>query len=183
MKSKRDKCKKYSTRWKRLNKTVDKLYHRRREQIKSMCYSIAHYLASKYDYVVIGDYTPNLKTAKEKGMHRSMLNQTTIGQFRKILEWVMTKSGKHYKMVNERNTTKSCCICSHQKVKDPSIRQFKCERCHTSIHRDINSSINIAKKAKLLSGSDYVKWDLSQITYTAKWDYRKSKILFAGYVS
>ena len=38
IKSKRDKCKKGSKRWKRLNRAIDKTYHKRQEQIKSMCY-------------------------------------------------------------------------------------------------------------------------------------------------
>lgn len=29
--------------------------------------------------------------------------------------------------------------------------------------------------------SDYVDWDLYNSTYTAKWDFKKSKILFAGH--
>jgi hypothetical protein len=39
----------------------------------------------------------------------------------------------------------------------------------------------MASKNNLLSGSDYVDWELSHVTYTAKWDYMKAKILFTGY--
>ena len=37
----------------------------------------------------------------------------------------------------------------------------------------------MAIKAKLLSGSDYKEWDLSYPLYTAKWSFRKTKVLFA----
>ncbi len=148
-----------------------------------MCYTLAHYLAKNYDQVALGDYTPSLDTANQKRMHKSMLNQSVIGQFRRICEWVMTKSGKYFVSINEHNTTKACCICHHLEKKDPSIRDFICTNCHRQLSRDINSSVNIAKKANLLSGSDYVTWDLSQVTYTARWNYRKCEVQIAGYVT
>ncbi len=196
LKSKRDLCMKKSKmittktsknyylpskRWLRLNKVLNSIYNKRREQIKSACYSIANWIAKNYDYVAIGDYTPSLNTAIVKNMHRSMLNQEVIGKFRIILEWVMNRSGKQYSKVNEKNTTKTCCICGHKEKKNPSIREFVCPSCMNKIGRDINSGVNIAKKDNLLSGSDYVKWELSHVTYTAKWNYRKTKILLAGY--
>jgi len=131
----------------------------------------------------VGDYTPSVEIITDKHMYRSMLNQTIIGQFRHTLMWVMNKSGKHYEEINEFNTTKTCSICGHKKKKDPSIRGFICENCHRQLNRDINSSINIAKRRKLLSGTDYVRWELSHVTYTAKWNFRDSKIRFAGYTA
>ncbi|ERJ10967.1 zinc ribbon domain-containing protein, partial [Haloplasma contractile] len=90
---------------------------------------------------------------------------------------------KAYKQVNEYNTTKACCMCGHKKKKNPDIREFRCENCNHRLNRDINSSVNIAKKETLLSGSDYVNWDLSHVTYTAKWNYRQSRILLTGYAT
>ncbi len=152
IKSKRDKCKKGSKRWKRLNRAIDKPYHKRQEQIKSMCYGVSNYIARNYDCVLIGDYTPSLETAKYETMHRSMLNQTIIGKFRTILEWVMIRSGKQFKLVDEHETTKVCSICGHSEKKNPSIREFVCRNCGRHLNRDINSSINIAKKGNILSG-------------------------------
>ncbi|MTI67996.1 MAG: hypothetical protein FH753_15545 [Firmicutes bacterium] len=71
---------------------------------------ISNEIAKRYDHVSIGDYTPSLDTAKYKKMYRSMLNQEVIGQFRKILEWVMERSGKTSSIVDEKNTTKTCSI-------------------------------------------------------------------------
>ncbi|WP_200804917.1 RNA-guided endonuclease InsQ/TnpB family protein [Anaerosalibacter sp. Marseille-P3206] len=170
-----------SKRWTKLNKALDNAYHKRREQIKSSCYSIANWIAKNYDYVAIRDYTPSLNTATYDNMHRSMLNQEIIGEFRNILKWVMERSGKHYSKVDEKDTTKNCCICGNKEKKDPQIREFTCQKCKTKLSRDINSSVNIAKKDKLLSGSDYVDWDLYNSTYTAKWNFKKSKILFTGH--
>ncbi len=193
LKSKRDKClrkakkrisegdKTYylpSKRYHRINKALDIAYHRRREQIKQSMYTIANYIAKHYDIVAIGDYTPSLDTAKYDTMHRSMLNQEKIGEFRRILEWVMIRSGKKYVKVDERNTTKTCCICGDKEKKDPSIRSFECSKCQSYLDRDINSAVNIAKKVSLLSGSDYTGWYLSNPVYTVEWNFRSSRIIF-----
>ncbi|WP_071395654.1 zinc ribbon domain-containing protein [Bacillus tuaregi] len=100
-----------------------------------------------------------------------MLNQTHIGEFRKILQWVASKRGKQYKMVNERNTTKECCVCGHKEKKEPEVRLFICLSCGHTIVRDLNSAINMAKKIQILSGSDWVKkWKLACITYAVRYD-------------
>lgn len=191
IKSKRDlclkKCKKVTTetgttfylpsrRWERLNKALNNAYNIRREQIKSACYSIANWTTKNYDYVAFGDYTPTVNTATEDNMHRSMLNQDIIGSLRTIVKWVMLRSGKTFSLVDEKDTTSTCCICGNKEKKDPSVREFTCIKCSHSFNRDINSGINIAKKDKILSGSDYVGWDLSKPTYTAKWNITNGKV-------
>lgn len=136
----------HSPRWNKLNKALNKAYHCRREQTKTMMFTIANFLYQKYDAVIIGDYTPNNGTAPFKNMKRSMLNQETIGQFRKILEWVACKKEKHYFLANERNTTKSCCSCGHGEKKAPSVRKFTCVSCKKTMMRDNNAAVNIGKK-------------------------------------
>jgi hypothetical protein len=44
------------------------------------------------------------------------------------------------------------------------------------LNRDINSGVNIAKKDKLLSGSDYAAWNLFKAAYTAKWSFADGKL-------
>ena len=164
LKSKRDKCERKSIkketvhgtvyylpskRYKRLDKALDKLYQRRREQIKSNLYQMAHWLCEQYELIVIGDYVPSKATAKYDKMHRGMLNQSHIGEFRNILSWVAQKSYRQCRIVDEKNTTKTCSCCGHQQKKDPDIREFICPSCETYFLRDVNSAINIAKKAKL----------------------------------
>lgn len=138
-----------SKRYLKLNNALDKLYHKRREQIKLIMYSIANYIAKNYDKAVIGDYTPTLEVAINKNMHRRMLNQSLIGMFRKILSWTMEKYNKTCIVVDEKDTTKTCCICGYLEKKDPSIREFTCKKCKITILRDVNSAINIGIKENL----------------------------------
>src|SRR4051812_25454590 len=135
-----------SPRWNRLNRALTIAYNKRREQIKTSLYSIAHALYRRYDLVMIGDYTPTNGTAPFDHMKRSMLNQEKIGEFRRILEWVAAKRQKYYLMANERNTTKECCVCGHMEKKEPDVRSFICIECGTEMLRDANSSVNIGKK-------------------------------------
>jgi len=159
-----------SLRWERYNRALNKAYHTRREQIKVALYSIAHWLFDQYDVVLIGDYTPTDKSASYDNMKRSMLNQEHIGDFRKVLQWVAAKRGKQCVVVDEKNTTKDCCVCGHQEKKGPDVRSFTCPSCDHIIIRDLNSAINIAKKVSLLSGSDWVRdWKLDRITYAVRY--------------
>lgn len=193
LKSKRDICQKnyrkrktengtkytvHSPRWNRINHALNIAYNKRREQIKTILYSISHELYRKYDLVVIGNYTPTKGTAKFKNMKRSMLNQEQIGSFRKILKWVAEKEGKYYLMVNEKNTTKDCCVCGNQEKKTPDVRKFTCNSCNTIIMRDSNSAINIAKKANFYLDIEKYKDKLSMFTYTGEALYgRKAQII------
>ena len=109
-------------------------------------------------------------------MRRAMLNQTPIGKFRNILEWVQEKKHKHYTKVDETNTTKECSICGHMKKKEPDVRIFTCEKCKTTMYRDLNSAVNIAKKeGKLLPRLGYV--GVEHPTYTVWWDWKRQKIV------
>jgi putative transposase len=171
LKSKRDRCQRKakfielgenrgyfrpSKRWERLNQALNRAYDRRREQMKQGLYSLAHHLAKRYDVVVIGNYVPTKEVSPYGCMHRSMLNQTPIGQLRRILEWVFTKSRKHYQKVDERNTTKICCVCGHKEKKSPNVRVFTCVKCGHTLGRDLNSAVNIARKVHLLPRSGYI---------------------------
>jgi len=131
-----------------------------------MLYTIANFLCKNYDYIMIGDYTPSTDVADTKYKTRSMLNQTFIGKFRRILKEVCLKSYKICEIIDEKGTTAKCSHCGDYKKKDPSVRSFTCPICGTTFNRDINSCINIYEKTgkKLkLSGTDYLT--LNKVKY------------------
>lgn len=163
----------HSPRWNRLNRALNKAYHKRREQTKTALYTISHELYRRYDLVIIGDYTPTNGTAPFDNMKRSMLNQEKIGEFRKTVEWVAAKLKKHYLLANERNTTKDCCVCGHQEKKAPSIRSFTCANCKTELMRDSNSSVNIGKKVGFSLNMKKYKQKLKTFTHTGEMMYGK----------
>lgn len=163
LKSKIDKCvkklhKKYTTekkiyykpsrRWNKLDKILKKMYIKRQEQTKHYLYTLANKLCSQYDYIAIGNYTPK-GGGINRGMRRSMNNQSLIGRFKEILSWVAFKSGKQYMEYNEHNTTKTCNKCEtiHKTSLNPNIRKWQCLACNKKLLRDENAAINGFKKA------------------------------------
>ena len=187
LKSKRDKCnkkhKKKTTyiskttyyipnkRWVKLDKAIKKVEARKREQIKQLMYSISHFIAKNYDKVIIGDYTPS-KT-DNKNINKDNINESHIGEFRKILNWVMTKSHKTFVKVSEKYTTQTCCVCGAKEKKDVEIREFICKKCNTFILRDVNSAINIARKAGLEPATP----SLSKIDLIGEYIFKESKLI------
>ncbi len=166
--------KQFTKQFNRLVVKRSKLYSKIREQKKNYCNTVANFLFKNYDLVIIGDYTPDLNTAKFNTMHRSMLNQEMIGQFRRVLQHQADKSGKSLIINSERYTTSDCCFCGDRVYKDPSVREFTCPVCGHKFQRDLNSSVNIGKKEiKMLSGTDFLKsLDLSDFNYSLACSFR-----------
>ena len=191
VKSKRDKCLKKSKtvtnengtsynvaskRYQSLDKALSKLYLKRKNQLKTALFTIAHKLCDEYTHIVIGDYVPTPDLAKYHTMARAMLNQSPIGQFRSILQHVSAKRGCKFEIVYEAYTTMTCSVCGDICHHEPNEREFLCPCCNTKLYRDINSAINIGVKAKVLSSSDYKGIDLSKPLYTANYNLRKQRI-------
>jgi putative transposase len=159
IKSRRDKCKKKSKavrkedgslkywkpsrRWKQFNRVLNKLYAKRREQMKLFAYTIAHWLERHYDKVLYGDYTP--WASGLKNTHRSMLSQGYVGYLRRIVKWVFSKNGKVAEEVREYKSTCRCHCCGNEILMPPEKRCFVCSReeCNASLPRDVNSAINL----------------------------------------
>jgi putative transposase len=131
-----------SRRWKQFNTVLNKLYAKRREQMKLFAYTIAHWLERRYDKALYGDYTP---FAGLKNTHRSMLSQGYVGYLRGIVKWVFEKNGKIAEEVTERKSTKTCHCCGNEMDMPPGKRSFVCsnEKCNASLPRDVNSAINL----------------------------------------
>lgn len=164
IKSKRDRCKKDSRkvdvldsqgkptektytipsrRYRKFQKLLDKVLHRRREQTKTYMFTVAHRLCKRYDCIGIGDYAPN-GTGITKAMRRAMNNESLIGRFKEILHWTAIKSGKHCIQYDEKGTTRTCHACGYE-VPDglpPSVREWTCPACRAFHIRDENAAQN-----------------------------------------
>ena len=132
-----------SRRWSFFQTKLDGLYRKRRDQTKTYLYTIANMLYRSYDLVSIGDYTPR-GGGINKGMRRSMNNESLIGRFKDILEWVALKSGKKFHIWNEYGSTKTCSICEYSLPSsiNPKIRNWECPSCNTKHIRDENAAQN-----------------------------------------
>jgi putative transposase len=149
-----------SRRWRRYNQVLDRLYRLRREQTKTFLFTIANALFEAYDGVGIGDYTPR-GGGLNRGMRRSMNNQSLIGRFKKVLTRVAEREGKLFIELSEEGTTRTCHDCDYVVPGgiSPDVRQWDCPHCGSHHIRDENSARNgfsrLMKKMNLVSGSDY----------------------------
>ena len=191
LKSKRDKCKRKSKklilegdrevwlsskRYNRINKRLQNVYRKRREQTKTYLYTVSNWLCSNYDLISIGDYTPK-GGGVNKGMRRAMNNESLIGRLKLTCMWKCKKSGKHYYEWNERGSTRTCCGCG-QKVHSglsPNIRIWICSKCSRVHYRDENAAINGLKrtlKEFQFPGSGHLLEDILEIKNSNKWALR-----------
>lgn len=160
LKGRRDKCRKYSRKWERYTGALDRLYSKRRDQTKLMCYTVANALVGDYDMIAYGDYSPDAADIKKKNgdpakkankrINHSCLAQGIVGQLRQTVEWVCEKNGKTFEKVNEYRTTRTCSNCGYvfPDGLDTSVRVFNCPKCHSQIDRDANSGINILRRTR-----------------------------------
>lgn len=74
----------------------------------------------------------------------------SIATLRHLIEEKAQRSGAKYQIVNEAGTTIRCCICNQPTGPkgDLSVREWKCDHCHTVHNRDLNSAFNILLKAE-----------------------------------
>ena len=164
LKSKRDRCEKYSRlveykrednsvhrhyqpsrRWLFFNRLLEKAYRERREQTKSYLYTLANRLCKEYEIIGIGDYTPQGGGITTE-MRRAMNNRSLIGRFKEVVAWVAIKSGRVYLEYEEKGTTRTCHIpgCEYQVEGglNPDIREWACPNCKTQHLRDENAAQN-----------------------------------------
>jgi putative transposase len=93
--------------------------------------------------ISVGDYTPNGGGTSTK-MRRAMNNQSLIGRFKLVLNWVAKKSGKHFHEWNEKGSTRTCHACGfkHERSLSPEIREWSCPGCNMFHIRDENAALN-----------------------------------------
>lgn len=168
LKSRRDRCEKKQTKcvavdqdgvptgkeywmpsrqWQKRQKTYERELHKSREQKKTFMHTVAHYLCRNYDLIAIGDYAPRGDGQSIK-MRRAMNNRSLIGQFKEILFWTATKSGKTVIEYDEQGTTRTCHACGYEVPGGlcPSIRKWSCPCCQVEHIRDENAAINGYRK-------------------------------------
>ena len=154
----RDKKKKGSRLWKKLNNKKRKLELKKNRQNKLSLHILSKNICKLDRDIIIGDLT-NLKhniISDYKIMNRQMQNNWQLGIFINQLEYKSKKYGRKLVKINEAYTSKTCCHCgSINNGLTPSDRTYICEDCGFVIDRDINGAINIVQRYKQTELGDY----------------------------
>lgn len=148
--SKRDHCKKNSQRYKRYTKKLNKMKRKSSNQLKDFQHKLSRQIVdnTKANTIIVGKLTVKKLSRKnnhQKGLHKSMHNTGNISRFVRFLTYKAELIGKRVIEINERGTTKTCCMCGKKQNMPLYKRTYKCN-CGNEIDRDKNSAVNIMNR-------------------------------------
>ena len=150
--SKRDHCKEKSNRWHWYNRKLAKMKRKQSNQLKDFQHKISKVIVTntKANTLIVGDLAVKKmarkkKTKNQKTLNYSLQNTGHISRFVQFLTYKAEKIGKKVVKIDEKNTTKTCCVCGSKKDRKLSERTIQCN-CGNQMDRDLNSAINIMSK-------------------------------------
>lgn len=125
--------------------TKAKLQRRLADQRKDFLHKLSTKIVKENDVIII----ENLKSKNMMKNHRlakSIANASWY-DFRKMLEYKCEWYGKQLIVVPPHYTSQECSYCRHRSDKKAlDIREWICENCGTTHHRDVNAAQNILNK-------------------------------------
>ncbi|MCD6106807.1 MAG: transposase, partial [Caldisericaceae bacterium] len=147
IRSKRDKKKKYSRRWKKWNKLLQKRFEKYTNRIKDYLHKASKWLMTQpEDTIVLGKLNLEGMKTEKSWFNRIIQNEWRVGMFCRMLDYKSQIYGKRIVYIDERNTTKTCSKCGYKQDMQLSDRIYNCPVCGNSTNRDLNSAWNILKK-------------------------------------
>ncbi len=152
--SKRDYCKKKSHKWHWYNRKLAKMKRKQSNQLKDFQHKISKVVLinTKANTLIVGDLAvkqmarkKKKKLKNQKTLNFSLQNTGNISRFVQFLIYKAEKIGKKVVKIDEKDTTKTCCVCGLKKDRKLSERTIKCN-CGNQMDRDLNSAVNIMSK-------------------------------------
>jgi len=186
LKSRRDKCLKYSHRWKHLDKIVKKYQNKCTNQRRDFQHKLSKKLVknTKANTIIVGKLEiKNMpRSTKEpkflrKGLNRGVYNGAMC-QFVQFLTYKSRRIGKRIIEFDERNSTKECYVCGKLNYMPIWKRIMSCE-CGNVIERDKNSAIIILKRylSQNAMWTGYREF-LDKLRHTAKGKTKVPQLVF-----
>ncbi len=152
LQTKRDHCKRKSRKWHWYNRKLAKMKRKQSNQLKDFQHKISKVVVThtKANTLIVGDLAVKhmarkKKLKNQKTLSYSLQNTGHISRFVQFLTYKAEKIGKKIIKIDEKNTTKICCVCGLKKNRKLSERYIKCN-CGIQMDRDLNSAINIMSK-------------------------------------
>jgi putative transposase len=173
----RDRCKRYSRRWKLFNR-IKRNYERKRDaQLKDFQHKLSRKLVenTKANTLIVGELQVKAMAQSKKvpkyiksGLNRATYNTGTLGRFVQFLTYKSKRVGKILIEFDERNTSRECYVCGKLHYMPLWQRVMNCE-CGNVIARDKNSCVVLMKRYL----SQNAKWTgyqafLDNLRHTAK---------------
>jgi putative transposase len=153
IRSKRDKCKKKSRRYKHLSKVYKRVSEKKRNKQRDSLHKASHLMSHKLveSTVVVGDLSQRQMVMKQhqernKHLNRAVYNEWGLYTFTEMLKYKCRLYGKDLQFLDERNTSKLCSGCGHLQAMPLWKRTYCCTDCGLVMDRDDNSAVNILKR-------------------------------------
>jgi len=150
---KRSKTKKESKRNKKLRKDLNKLYHKKNEQIKQTLHIQSKKLVNmNYNTIIVGDLSVKKlmekqgTNKKKKGIRKSF-HQSNINMFLQFLSYKCQSKNINLTKIDEKWTSQLNCLTGKlfDKKLELSDREVQLSK-EITIDRDLNSAINILNR-------------------------------------
>jgi putative transposase len=155
IRSKRDRCKKGSRRYKHLSEVYSRVSQQKRNKQRDSLHKASHLISHKLveSTVVVGDLSQRQMAMREhheenKQRHRAVYNDWGLYTFLQMLAYKCHLSGKNLQIISERHTSKMCSACGNLMPMPLWKRTYHCdnENCGLKMDRDENSARNILKR-------------------------------------
>jgi putative transposase len=153
IRSKRDRCKKKSKRYKHLSKVYSRVSERKRNKQRDSLHKASHLISHKLveSTVVVGDLSQRQMVMKQhqdrnKHLNRAVYNEWGLYTFLQMLSYKCQLYGKDLQFLDERNTSKMCSECGHLQAMPLWKRTYCCTECGLVMDRDNNSAVNILNR-------------------------------------
>ena len=148
--SRRDHCKKKSNKWNLLNKNLKLMKRKSANQLKDSQHKLSRKIVdnTKANTIILGKLETKKLSQKNKyskGLHKSLQNTGNISRFVRFLTYKAKLIGKRAIEINERGTSKKCCVCGKLHNMPLYKRIMICD-CGNLLDRDKNSTVNIMSK-------------------------------------
>jgi len=149
LRSRRDKCKKYSRKWKLLTKTIRRIYQTVSNRRENYYHHVSKDITSQADVraIVVGDLSIKQMISKNRRLNREVHNRWSLNSLIQKLRYKSILNSKLFYEINESYTSKTCSRCGSIQEMPLHRRQYRCPECGLSLDRDENSAINIRKRS------------------------------------
>jgi len=136
---------------------------------------------TKANTIIVGNLSPKQMVKNDrrqgnskkyqKSLNRGVYNTGHLSRFIELLTYKASLIGKRVIVIDERNTSKICSSCGHQKEDMLlSERLYHCEVCDIVRDRDQNAAINILKRFlsqnALWTGYQFLLTKIDNLRYT-----------------
>ncbi len=155
IRSKRDRCKKGSHRYKHLSQVYKRVSQKKRNKQQDCLHKASHLIAHTLveSTVVVGDLSQRQMVMKEhrernKHLNRAVFNDWGLYSFVQMLAYKCQLYGKDLHIIDERDTSKTCSGCGHKQAMPLWKRTYRCPNteCRLVRDRDENSAVNLLKR-------------------------------------